>query len=58
LKGEYKLTVENNKNEFQENEVMIDNLTENNKTLKSVKAKDFIDTLFAIIIENNTVYQN
>lgn len=52
------MTVENNKNEFQENEVMIDNLTENNKTLKSVKAKDFIDTLFAIIIENNTVYQN
>lgn len=55
---EYKLTVENNENEFKQNEVMLNNLIEKNKTLKSVKANDFIDTLFEIIIENNNIYEN
>lgn len=52
------MAVENNRNEFKENEVILNNFIEENKNLTIVKSKDFIDILFEIVIENSNIYQN
>lgn len=56
--GELQLTVENNTNTFKDTEVIINNLSKQKQSLKNIKAKDFINILSDIIIENDNIYKN
>lgn len=56
--GELQLTVENNTNTFKDTEVIINNFSKQKQSLKNIKAKDFINILSDIIIENDNIYKN